>query len=471
MKYILKVKNLFKNEMDLTTGNLFVKILIFTLPIILSGFLQLLFNSADLIVVGQFGGGNSSQSAVGSTGSLVNLIVNVFMGFSVGANVAMARAYGANAKDKGERILHTSIILSLISGVVVTIIGCSCSYFLLKLMGTPADVIEKANLYLLIYFAGMPFLMIYNFGSAILRAVGDSKRPLYFMALAGILNIALNLLFVIVFKLDVAGVGISTVISEAASAALILVCLFKNKGFVQLKFKKLRVHRAELIEIAEIGLPAGVQGSIFSISNVVIQSSINSFGTIALNGSTVASNIENYIYTAMNAVATSCVAFTSANFGAKKAENLTKILKYSLILVILFGVGLGAFAIFIPGPLSMIFNTDPLVIDYSVRRLIIFGSTYFLCGIMDVSAGYMRGIGYNIAPMVITLIGACILRIVFIYAIFPLDYFHSLAWIYYSYGISWVVTSIAQFISIGIVQKKASIACLNYSPNNKEITV
>ncbi|MEG1565784.1 MAG: MATE family efflux transporter, partial [Bacilli bacterium] len=246
---------------------------------------------------------------------------------------------------------------------------------------------------------------------------------------------------------------------------------FKNKGFVQLKFKKLRVHRAELIEIAEIGLPAGVQGSIFSISNVVIQSSINSFGTIALNGSTVASNIENYIYTAMNAVATSCVAFTSANFGAKKAENLTKILKYSLILVILFGVGLGAFAIFIPGPLSMIFNTDPLVIDYSVRRLIIFGSTYFLCGIMDVSAGYMRGIGYNIAPMVITLIGACILRIVFIYAIFPLDYFHSLAWIYYSYGISWVVTSIAQFISIGIVQKKASIACLNYSPNNKEITV
>lgn len=450
----MKKFSLFKNEMNLTNGNLFVKIIIFMIPLILSGVLQLLFNSADLIIVGKFGGGNS-QSAVGSTGSLVNLIVNVFMGFSVGANVTLGRAYGSNDKEKGQRILHTAIILSVISGVIVTIVGCSGSYYFLSLMGTPAEVLDKASLYLTIYFAGMPFLMIFNFGAALLRSVGDSKRPLYFMAISGALNVLLNLLFVIVCKLDVAGVALATVISEGVAAALILVCLANNKGFIKLNFKELKLHKQELIELTRIGLPAGIQGSIFSISNVLIQSSINSFGTIALNGNTVSSNIENYIYTSMNSVAVSCVAFTSANYGAKNKENLRKSYIYSLILIICIGVLLGGLFYLLNPYLIALYTDNAEVAKFAFNRMVIFCLTYWICGIMDVSASYERGLGYSFTPMIVSLLGACVLRIVFIYTLFQLPEFHSLTWLYFSYPISWIITSISHVVCILIIKKKA----------------
>lgn len=438
-------------EMDMCNGPLLGKILIFAIPLMLSGILQLLFNAADIIVVGRYAG-SQALAAVGSTGSLINLLINVFMGFSVGVNVLVARYYGAHDEKNISDTVHTAIMTSIVSSIILVFVGIFASKPLLSLMGTPDDVLDQAVLYMRIYFAGMPVIMMYNFGSAILRAIGDTKRPLYFLLIAGVVNVLLNLCFVIIFHMGVEGVALATVISQVISSGLILRCLAKMPGALRLHFKLIKIHKEKLIEIIKIGLPAGMQGAIFSISNVLIQSSINSFGSIAMAGNTTSSNIEGFIYTAMNAFYQTNLSFTSQNYGGKKYGRINRILFTCLACVTVIGAGLGFLVIAFARPLIHIYSTDPEVVSYAVLRLGIICSTYFICGIMDTLVGTMRGLGYSILPMIVSLTGACGLRIVWIFTVFAID--RSLTILYLSYPVSWLVTAIAHMICFLVIRRK-----------------
>lgn len=437
--------------MDMCNGPLLGKILIFAIPLMLSGILQLLFNAADIIVVGRYAG-SQALAAVGSTGSLINLLINVFMGFSVGVNVLVARYYGAHDEKNISDTVHTAIMTSIVSSIILVFVGIFASKPLLSLMGTPDDVLDQAVLYMRIYFAGMPVIMMYNFGSAILRAIGDTKRPLYFLLIAGVVNVLLNLCFVIIFHMGVEGVALATVISQVISSGLILRCLAKMPGALRLHFKLIKIHKEKLIEIIKIGLPAGMQGAIFSISNVLIQSSINSFGSIAMAGNTTSSNIEGFIYTAMNAFYQTNLSFTSQNYGGKKYGRINRILFTCLACVTVIGAGLGFLVIAFARPLIHIYSTDPEVVSYAVLRLGIICSTYFICGIMDTLVGTMRGLGYSILPMIVSLTGACGLRIVWIFTVFAID--RSLTILYLSYPVSWLVTAIAHMICFLVIRRK-----------------
>lgn len=438
-------------EMDMCNGPLLGKILIFAIPLMLSGILQLLFNAADIIVVGRYAG-SQALAAVGSTGSLINLLINVFMGFSVGVNVLVARYYGAHDEKNISDTVHTAIMTSIVSSIILVFVGIFASRPLLSLMGTPDDVLDQAVLYMRIYFAGMPVIMMYNFGSAILRAIGDTKRPLYFLLIAGVVNVLLNLCFVIIFHMGVEGVALATVISQVISSGLIIRCLMKMPGALRLHFKLIKIHKEKLIEIIKIGLPAGMQGAIFSISNVLIQSSINSFGSIAMAGNTTSSNIEGFIYTAMNAFYQTNLSFTSQNYGGKKYDRINRILFTCLACVTVIGAGLGFLVIAFARPLIHIYSTDPEVVSYAVLRLGIICSTYFICGIMDTLVGSMRGLGYSVLPMIVSLTGACGLRIVWIFTIFAID--RSLTILYLSYPVSWLVTAVAHLICFLVIRKK-----------------
>lgn len=438
-------------EIDMCNGPLLGKILIFAIPLMLSGVLQLLFNAADIIVVGRYAG-SQALAAVGSTSSLINLLINIFMGFSVGVNVLVARYYGARDEKNISDTVHTAIMTSIISSLILVVVGITASKPLLSLMGTPDDVLDHAVLYMRIYFAGMPVIMMYNFGSAILRAIGDTKRPLYFLLLAGVINIVFNLFFVIVFHMGVAGVALATVISQFVSSGLILHTLTKMPGALHLDFRKVRLHKDRLLEIVKIGLPAGMQGAIFSISNVLIQSSINSFGSIAMAGNTAASNIEGFIYTAMNSFYQTNLSFTSQNYGGKKYSRINRILFICLGCVTVVGGVLGLSVTALAHPLIGIYSSDPEVISYAVLRIGIICTSYFLCGIMDTMVGSMRGLGYSILPMVVSLTGACGLRIVWIFTIFAMN--RTLTTLYLSYPVSWAVTALAHLICFFIVRKK-----------------
>lgn len=438
-------------EIDMCNGPLLGKILIFAIPLMLSGVLQLLFNAADIIVVGRYAG-SQALAAVGSTSSLINLLINIFMGFSVGVNVLVARYYGARDEKNISDTVHTAIMTSIISSLILVVVGITASKPLLSLMGTPDDVLDHAVLYMRIYFAGMPVIMMYNFGSAILRAIGDTKRPLYFLLLAGVINIVFNLFFVIVFHMGVAGVALATVISQLVSSGLILHTLTKMPGALHLDFRKVRLHKDRLLEIVKIGLPAGMQGAIFSISNVLIQSSINSFGSIAMAGNTAASNIEGFIYTAMNSFYQTNLSFTSQNYGGKKYSRINRILFICLGCVTVVGGVLGLSVTALAHPLIGIYSSDPEVISYAVLRIGIICTSYFLCGIMDTMVGSMRGLGYSILPMVVSLTGACGLRIVWIFTIFAMN--RTLTTLYLSYPVSWAVTALAHLICFFIVRKK-----------------
>ena len=428
-----------KNEMDMINGNLFKKIFLFSLPIILSGLLQLLYNAADLIVCGKFGSGHS-VGAISATNSLINLIIQLFMGLSVGANVLMARCYGANLQEKGQRIVYTSIIMSAVLGVILGVFGALCSGFFLVWMGTPDEVIGLSTLYLRIYFCGVPFSLIYNFGASLLRAVGDTKRPFYFLAASGLFNVLFNLLFVIVFKMDVAGVALGTILSQAISAVCVMVCLVRNKGFFHFSFKEMRFYKNEAFEIARVGLPAGLQGAIFSLSNVLIQSSVNSLGANTMDGNGAAGSIEGFVYVTMNSVAQACIAFVSANFGAGKWGNIKKAVWYSFTYVFIFGLSVGGLATIFARPLLSIYLSNPEAIEAGYSRMLIICLTYFLCGFMDVMAYAIRGIGYSILPTIVSLLGACGFRILWIYTVFKIDAMHSLQGLVISYPISWALT-------------------------------
>ncbi len=421
----------------MTRGPLFGKLISFSVPLMLTGILQLLYNAADMIVVGKYGS-DTSLAAVGSTGSLINLIVNVLMGMSVGAGVVVANAIGAGNREKASRATHTAIFISVIFGIGVGIFGVFMARPLLEIMKSPEDVIDLSALYVRIYFAGLPVTMLYNFGSSILRATGDTKRPLYFLILSGMVNVVLNLVFVIVFKMDVAGVAIATVISTAISATLVTICLMRSDGPCRLYIKKLRIYGKELLDMLKIGLPAGLQGSVFSISNVMIQSSINSFGSITMAGSAAASSLEGFVYTSMNAVYQAALTFTGQNVGAKQYKRINTICAQSLIIVTVVGVVSGIGVYLLGEPLVGIYDSNPTVISEGLKRLGIISVTYFICGAMDMMVGMMRGMGKSLMPMIVTVVGVCGVRIVWIYTVFA--YYHSLFWLYVSYPVSWIVT-------------------------------
>ncbi len=430
-------------EIDMCNGPLLSKILIFSIPLMLSGIFQLLFNAADIIVVGHYSGSHA-LAAVGSTSSLISLLVNVFIGLSIGSNVLIAHFYGAHQDQEVSDTLHTSILLSVLCGVILLIIGILLARPLLFLMGTPEDVLPDATLYMKIYFLGMPAMLLYNFGSAILRAIGDTKRPLYFLLLAGVVNVLLNLYFVISLNMGVAGVALATVISQCISALLIVVCLMYNPGSCRLVFSKLRLHPNKLKRIAQIGLPAGLQGAVFSVSNVLIQSSINSFGSIAMAGNTATTNLEGFIYTSMNAFQQTALSFTSQNLGGKKIARIGKVLVLCLICVTTVGAVMSLGSLLIGKELLSVYSSDPEVIQYGLLRMNIIFTTYYLCGIMDTIVGSIRGMGYSVMPMFVSLLGACGLRILWIFTIFK--WYQTLPSLYISYPISWGLTAFVHLI-------------------------
>lgn len=440
-------------EIDMCNGPITGKMLRFALPLMLSSMLQLLFNAADIITVGKFGS-EHSLAAVGSNTALINLLTNLFIGLSIGANVLVSRFYGAKNGEELNETVHTAMLLSLISGLILTVTGVIFARYFLIWMKTPAEILDLATTYLKIYFLGMPAMMIYNFGSAILRAIGDTKRPLYFLSAAGVINIILNILLVVVFRLDVKGVGIATVISQTVSAILIIRCLAKSNGDIKLELKKLRFSRGKIGAILRIGLPAGLQGSIFSLSNVVIQSSVNIFGPVVVKGNSAAQNLEGFVYFSMNAFHHATLSFTSQNMGAKKYDRLGKILKNGLCLAILFGAGFGGTVILFGRNLLSIYTNDGAAISAGMTRLYIITGTYTLCGIMDVMVGAIRGIGYTVLPTIVSLIGACALRLVWLATVFRIPKFHTINTVYLSYPITWLVTIIAHVICYIIIRKK-----------------
>ena len=435
----MKDKTVKKNkyEMDMCSGPLLPKILLYSLPLMLSGILQLLFNAADIVVVGRFAG-NDALAAVGSTSSLINLLVNVFMGLSVGTNVMVARFFGAGQKKELEEMVHTAILTSLVSGAALIFVGLALSRPALLLMDTPENVIDQSVLYIRIYFVGMPAMMLYNFGSAVLRAVGDTRRPLYFLLIAGVINVFLNLFFVISLSMGVAGVALATIISQTVSAALVLVCLMRTESDYQVSLKKLRIVKDKMFKMIQIGLPAGLQGALFSVSNVLIQSSVNSFGSIAMAGNTAAQNLEGFVYTSMNSLHQTCISFTGQNYGARQYRRRGRILLICQGCVIAVGVLMGNGVYLAGGTLLKLYSPDPEVIQYGILRLSYICTTYALCGMMDVMVGALRGMGYSVMPMLVSLTGACLFRVVWIMTFFRAR--PSLETLYVSYPISWGLT-------------------------------
>lgn len=437
-------------EIDMCNGPLLGKILLFTLPLIASGILQLLFNAADMVVAGKYAG-SIALAAVGSTSSLINLLINVFMGLSVGANVAIAHYYGANRYEDLSDTLHTAITLSVVSGVILLGIGVLFAKPLLIMMGTPSDVLPHSVSYMQIYFVGMPVMLLYNFGSAILRAVGDTRRPFLYLLYAGVINVALNLLFVIQFDMGVKGVAWATNISQTISALLIVRCLVKSEGATKLEFGKLKIHMDKALRIAKVGLPAGFQGAVFSISNVLIQSSVNTFGSVAMAGNTATMNLEGFIYNSMNAFHQTALSFTGQNMGARRFDRVKRILWLCSICVTVVGLSMGMSGIYFGRSLLGIYTSDADAIAFGIRRMSVIFATYFLCGTMDVIVGSLRGMGFSIMPMIVSLLGACGFRIVWILTVFAANPTPEI--LFYSYPISWAITSVVHLLCYNFVAK------------------
>lgn len=434
-------------DVDMCNGPLVGNLLRFSIPLMASGILQLLFNAADIIVLGQFAS-SSAMAAVGATSSLNSLMVNLFLGLSIGCSVVMAHSFGAQDWRRVHDTVHTAVLLALICGAVLVVASIPLLPILLRWMDTPSDLLNQSILYMRIVFVGMPAMMLYDFGAGILRATGDTRRPLFFLTAAGITNASLNVIFVLVFQMDVAGVALATSISQYLSAFLILRCLSEPGTHYQLHPREMRICKPVLVQIIRVGLPAGIQSAVFSISNVLIQSSINTFGTLAVAGSTASSNIENFVYTAMNSVYQAALNFTSQNIGAGKKERIPLILRDCLMIVTVIGLVLGGLAVLFGRQLLSIYSSDPEILPYGLERIRVICLTYFLCGLMDVTCGVVRGMGAAVTPTIVSLTGACVLRIIWIYTIFVA--FHSLFVLYLSYPVTWVVTFAVHMICFSI---------------------
>ena len=440
-------------RIDMCSGPIVPRLLLFTVPLILSSVLQLLFNAADVVVVGKYAGDNS-LAAVGCVGPLINLLVSLFIGLSIGSNVVASRYYGSGDDNQMARTVHTSMLVSLLGGILLSVVGIVFSSKILVLMNTPEETMELTSLYFRLYCLGMPASMIYNFGSAILRAVGDTKRPMYYLTAAGIVNVILNLLFVISFHMDVAGVAIATVISQIISAFLVVRCLMRESGSIRLDPKKLSIDRDTLFRIIRIGLPASFQSMLFSISNVIIQSSVNGFGATVVAGNSAAQNIEGFVYVSMNSFYQACISFVSANVGARKYERINRILIRSQVCVVITGMILGGSAYLFSYGLLSLYTDSPAVMDAGIVRMGYVSLPYFLCGMMDVMVGALRGLGYAILPMIVSLVGACGLRLLWIFTFFRMPMFHEPRYLYITYPVSWTVTFLTHVICYVIVKRK-----------------
>ena len=438
-------------EIDMLNGPVMPKLLSFALPLALSSVLQLTFNAADVIVVGRFEG-DAALAAVGAPGALINLLINLFLGLSVGANVVVAQYRGSGDFKQTSAAVHTAVALSIISGVGVGIVGFLLAGFFLSLMNTPSDVLPLATAYMRIYFLGMPANMIYNFGAAILRAVGDTRRPLRYLTIAGAINVGLNLVFVIVLHMGVSGVALATIIAQFVSATLVVLCLIRTDGAIHLNPRRIRLEADKVRRIAKVGLPAGLQGMLFSISNVLIQSTVNTFGTTVTAGNTAASNIESYIYVSMNSIYQAAITFTGQNVGAKRYDRISRVARDALLAVSGIGLILGGVLMLFMRQLFHIYTGDDAVIAAATVRSSIIAPTYFICGMMDSTVGLLRGMGRSILPMIVSLLGACGLRIMWILCIFPLQ--PTLRMLYISYPISWTITFLAHLCCYLIVKKR-----------------
>lgn len=440
-------------SMDLCEGSIIKKLFLFSMPLVASGVLQLLFNAADVIVVGRFAG-DHALAAVGSTTSLINLLVNVFMGLSVGANVLVARFFAGKQEDELRKTVHTAITVSVVSGIFLAVFGGLVARQLLALMQSPPEVIDLATLYLRIYFLGMPANLIYNFGAAILRGIGDTKRPLYYLTGAGIVNVVLNMIFVIVFHMDVAGVALATIISQFVSATLVMRCLMKEEGAVRFEKQYIGIDMQIFVKILQIGLPAGVQGSLFSLSNVVIQSSVNGFGATIVAGNSAAQNVEGFIYVAMNAFSQATVAFVSQNLGAGKFERINKIVATTMLSVLVIGLVLGNGMYLFSAPILGLYSDSAAVITAGMNRLSIICTAYAICGMMDCIVGALRGLGYSVMPMIVSLLGACAFRMAWIFIFFQIEQFHTIETVYFAYPISWTLTLSVHMICYFVIRKR-----------------
>ena len=436
-----------KKNQDMLQGPLLSNIIGYTVPIILTSVLQLLFNAADLVVVGRFCG-SISVAAVGATGSITALIVNLFIGLSVGAGVTVAHGLGSREEEMVHRTVHTALPVALLSGAVLTGLGILLSRALLVMMGTPEDVLPLSSIYMKIYFCGITFTMVYNFVAAILRAVGDTKSPLIHLTVAGVINVLLNLIFVTVLHMNVAGVALATAISQAYSAVMVTITLVKRTDACHLNLRKMHIYKIQLMKILRIGLPAGIQSSLFSISNVMIQSSINSFGGIVMSGNAASQNIEGFLYVSLNAFHQTAVNFIGQNMGAKKFDRVKKILWICLGCVCVVGLGLGLLIGGLGETLLSIYITDSAeAITWGLTRLSIICTTYFICGLMDVSTGALRGMGASVSPMIISVLGVCGVRIGWVMTIFQIPQFHTPQSLYYSYIVSWALTFLVQMFA------------------------
>ena len=448
MKSVTK-KN--KYEIDMCNGSLMDKLISFSLPLMLSGILQLLFNAVDIIVVGRFTG-RHALAAVGSTTALINMFVNLFIGISLGVNVLAARFFAAKKEREMSETVHTAIAFALVSGIVMAFVGVFFAKTALELMGTPDDVIRLSALYMRLYFCGMPFFMLYNYGAAILRAIGDTKRPLLFLIIAGIANVALNLILVVVFHLGVAGVAIGTILSQLISSILVVRCLCKAEASYQLHFSKLSIKGAYMKQIFKVGIPAGIQSTVINFSNVLLQSSVNSFGSIAMAGYTAANNIFGFLYAATNSITQACMSFTSQNYGVGKLKRMDRVLFHCMILTIVITLLLGGGTYIFGHQLLGIYTSDAEVIACGIEIFLYTTVTYFLCGLMDLFPGAMRGMGYSFVPMIISIIGTVGLRIVWIFWVFPNN--RSLDVLFISYPASWILTIAMQVTCFLFVRKR-----------------
>lgn len=443
-----------KRNRDMCKGPLFGNIVAYTIPVILTGILQLLFNAADLMIVGRFCG-SVYVSAVGATSSLIHLITNLFIGLSVGAGVAVAHAIGAGDHKMVQKTVHTSIPTALISGVILTIIGIAFSGKFLVWMGTPEEALGLSTTYMRIYFVGITASMLYNFGAAILRAAGDTKGPLIYLTLSGVLNVVLNIVFVLLFGMDVDGVAWATTISQMLSAALVLRALMLRHDSCRLKWKAMRFYKAPMLNLLKIGVPAGIQGSLFSISNVIIQSSVNFYGAVVVAGNSAASTLEGFVYTTMNSFHQTALNFVGQNVGAKQYKRTKKILWICLACVFVVGAVCGGAFYLFGRPLLSIFISDSAeAIGYGMIRMTFVCLPYCFCGLMDVTTGAIRGMGVSVTPMVITILGVCVFRVGWIYTIYQIPAYHTLSWLYFSYLISWVITFLVELVAFFIFYRR-----------------
>lgn len=440
-----------KFEIDMCNGPIMSKLISFSVPLILSGMLQLMFNAVDIIVVGQFSG-STSLAAVGSTTALINVFVNLFMGISLGANVVSARCYAMGRREEMSKTVHTAITIALVSGIIMAVIGVIFAKGALLLMGTPENVINLSTLYMRIYFLGMPFFMLYNYGAAILRAVGDTKRPLIFLVISGCINAGINMLLVIVFNMGVAGVAIGTVISQFVSCALVINCLYRTKSSYQLRFSKLKIEKDYMIEIFQVGVPAGIQSTVINFSNALLQSSVNSFGSVAMAGYTAANNVLGFLYVSVNSITQACMSFTSQNYAVGKHKRMDRVLIDCIVLSISVALILGGGAYLFGTYILNIYTSDADVIKCGLEILSITTVPYFFCGIMDLFPGALRGMGYSTIPMILSIIGTVGIRILWIFVFFPMH--RSLYFLFISYPGSWIATIVMQVICYMLVRKK-----------------